>query len=418
MNIKILPGNAHGTVVAPPSKSYAHRLLICAALAEGESRLSNIALSEDISATIDCLRALGAEIQLSSDALTVRGGLHTAEAQARRAAFADKLPVLPCRESGSTLRFLIPPTLCCGGGTFLGTERLIARGFGVYEDLLSPGGVTFQKSTSSVTVHGQLLPGNYRIPGDVSSQFVSGMLFALPTLAGESSLAVIPPVESRSYIEMTLSAMKDFGVNVESVAESTYYFPGNTEYRAANIAAEGDWSQAAFFYALNALGGNVTVKGLSEQSLQGDRVCTDLLQRLETGFATIDLSDCPDLAPVLFAVAAAGHGAHFIGTRRLAIKESSRAYAMAEELRKFGTRVELGQNEAVITHTPLHAPHDVLCGHNDHRIVMSLSVLATRTGGVISDAQAVRKSYPGFFRDLTRLGVAVEADSETASLLL
>ena len=406
MRAIIGPGPARGRINAPPSKSCAHRLLIGASLAEGESLLDGAAMSQDILATMDCVRALGAEIRVENGHLWVKGC-------GGRPLVKDSLPVLPCRESGSTLRFLIPTALCAGGGIFQGAERLMARGVSVYEELLKERGVAFAVERDALTVSGRLQPGLYRLRGDVSSQFISGLLFALPLLEEDSVIEILPPFESRGYVDMTLEALNVFGIRVDRQEETRFLVPGGQRYQPAQVTVEGDWSQAAFFYGLNALGGQVNVTGLRADSLQGDRSCERLMKAMTGGSLQADLSDCPDLAPVLFAVAAGlEHGAHFTGTRRLAIKESSRATVMADELSKFGAEISVGENDVKIAPVPLHRPEEILRGHNDHRVVMALAVLATRFGGVIDDAQAVSKSYPEFFRDLAALGVQVHMEEE------
>lgn len=398
MELKISKGRARGVVQAPPSKSMAHRMLLCAGLAEGESVVHNVAFSEDILATIDVLRAIGATCRIDGDTVTVTG------ADARQAHYDG---VLSCRESGSTLRFLLPVALTAGcGGTFTGTERLMERGIGVYETLFAEKGITVNKN-GGITVGGALTPGEYTLPGNVSSQFVSGLLFALPLLGGDSTVRVLPPVESRAYIDITAAVEAQFGVTITESEPNVFAVKGGQKFMATNAAVEGDWSNAAFLLALNHLGGSVEVSGLNPLSLQGDRVCAELLDRLESPGAQIDVSACPDLAPILFAVAAAKHGAHFTGTARLKIKESDRAAVMARELAKFGISTDIRENEAFIS-GGLSAPNAELCGHNDHRIVMALSVLLSMTGGVIDGAEAIRKSYPDFFNTLAALGTEVK----------
>lgn len=381
MIARIHPSRAAGRIMAPPSKSMAHRLLIAAGLAGDESLVSGIDWSEDLLATRDCLRAL-------------RSG-----------------DTLCCRESGSTLRFFIPLALLGSEAvSFRGSQRLMSRPLGVYESLCREQGLYFVKSGQSLTVCGPLRPGRFELPGDVSSQFVTGLLFALPQLSGESLIALRPPVESRSYIELTLSVLRRFGVEAEWADENTLRVPGKQRFLPCKAHVEGDWSNAAFLSAFNLLGGNVTVAGLDSASLQGDKVYIKHYPALESGFAEISLTDCPDLGPVLFAMAAEKRGAHFTGTRRLRIKESDRAEAMAAELRKFGADIVVGEDEVWIHPAALHSPAETLCGHNDHRIVMALSLLLTKYGGSIRGAEAVRKSYPGFFEDIKKLGIEVEQD--------
>ena len=399
MNAVFEKSRPQGEVHVPSSKSCAHRMLIGAALADGESVLHGISYNEDILATMDCLRAMGAEFSENADSICVRGAQKCPE-----------FPNFPCRESGSTLRFLIPIALLSGGGLFSGTERLLNRGVGVYEDLLR-GQAEFQRvNANTLRVSGALQAGTYDVPGNVSSQFISGLLFALPMLPESSTLRVLPPFESRGYVDLTVDALERFGIHIQRQGDC-FFIPGNQKYVRREMTVEGDWSQAAFFCAMNALGGSVHLNGLNANSLQGDRVCESLFAQIREGFCTADLSDCPDLAPVLFAAAAAcGHGARFTGTRRLTIKESNRATVMAEELQKFGIQLIVEENAVQVLKGKMHAPRETLWGHNDHRIVMALSVLAAFTGGTIQGAEAVRKSYPNFFEDLQNIDVHVRCE--------
>ena len=399
MKVRIHSSVARGSVSAPPSKSMAHRALICAALSFGESRICGVSDCEDVSATLDCLRALGAECKIDNDTVIVKG-----------IDFQKVSNVtLPCRESGSTMRFMLPLCLLSGKEiTLVGAPSLLRRPMKVYQNLCAEHDLFFEQTEQGITVKGPLSAGEFTIPGDVSSQFISGMLFALTQLSGNSILHILPPFESRSYVLLTLQTLAAFGTDVEWLDDFTLCVRGGKPMTAQNIAVEGDYSNAAFLSALNLLGGEVTVTGLNSASLQGDRVYFEHFASLKNGFATISLSDCPDLAPILFALAASGQGGHFTDTRRLAIKESNRAEAMAIELRKFGTTVEVCENEVIITPTAFHAPTETLFGHNDHRIVMSLAVLATLTGGVIEGAEAVTKSFPDFFERISSLGIQTE----------
>ena len=400
MKAIIRPSSPKGEIIAPPSKSMAHRLLICAGLCpRGESRISGIELSEDILATIDCLKALGAECRTDGDTVTVRGADMRLGGGERQ---------LHCRESGSTLRFFIPIAMLSEKeASFTGSEKLMSRPLSVYEDLCRERGLEFKRE-GGVRVCGRLSAGEFILPGNVSSQFISGLLFALPQLPGDSVIRLLPPVESRSYIDLTLAAMRDFGVEALWTDECTISIPGGQQYKARDLRVEGDYSNAAFIDALNYISGKTKLTGLREDSLQGDRVYARHFESLSRGRCSISLADCPDLGPVLFAVAAACHGAEFTNTRRLRIKESDRAQAMAEELNKLGAKLCISEDEVRIEPCTLHAPAVPLCGHNDHRIVMSMAVLLTKYGGVIEGAQAVRKSWPGFFDALGSIGVDLE----------
>ena len=402
MTVEILPSRAHGTVPAPPSKSTAHRALIAAALSEGISVVQNITYSEDLLATIDCLRALGAGIAFDSNTAVVTG------------MSLNDIPehvVLPCRESGSTLRFLIPLALITGKGiTFTGGNRLFSRPLVVYEDICREQGLRFERSDSSLTVQGILTPGKYLIPGNISSQFITGLCFALSLLDDDSILNILPPVESRSYIEITIRVLHEFGIIIERSGDMLR-IPGRQRYSPRDYLVEGDWSNAAFLDALNYLGGNVEITGLHGDSCQGDRIYPLLFDALRSGTPTIDLSDCPDLGPVCFVLASFFHGATFTGIRRLRFKESNRIASMAEELRKFGVDISSGDDFVSIAPSDLHCPVVSLSGHDDHRVVMALSILATRTGGVISGAEAVRKSFPAFFDALEQFGIQIRRHS-------
>ncbi len=398
MRIRIEKGAASGEVTAPPSKSMAHRLLIAATLADGESTVRGISHCEDVLATADCLTALGARIVLCGGDARVTEGVKWAE------------PTSPlfCRESGSTLRFLLPIAMLSGRKTvFEGAEGLMRRPMTVYEDIAREKGLGYQREGNRITVCGPIRGGIYTIPGNISSQFVSGLLFALPLAEEDSILHLTTDVESRSYINMTVEALRAFGIFVAWADAKTLKIPGGQVYTAADVSVEGDASGAAFPEALNLFGGRVRVGGLNPESLQGDAVYHTLFSELASHAATVSIADCPDLAPILFAVAAAKHGGTFLDTGRLRIKESDRASAMAEELEKFGARVTVYDNSVVIEPLAFHKPSSMLWGHRDHRIVMALSVLCTLTGGEIDGAEAINKSYPDFFEHLKQLGIEV-----------
>ena len=400
MRVTLESGTLRGTAAAPPSKSMAHRMLICAALAEGKSLVRPIETSEDILATSDGLRALGARIEAEGDGLRV-AGCRPAEA---------KESVIPCRESGSTLRFLLPLCLLNGRAMKLtGSGRLMSRPLDVYESLCAEKGFRLERTPESITVQGKLEPGEYTVRGDLSSQFITGLAYALSLLPGESVIRILPPIESESYLRMTLQAMNACGVQAERPEAEILRIPGGARYRAGEKAVEGDWSNAAFFEALAAAGDPVEVTGLREDSLQGDKICREYFRRIREGNACVDVTDCPDLAPVLMAFAAMQGGARLTGTRRLRFKESDRGIVMAEELAKFGTPVEIGDNEITVGGGTLKTPAEILQGHNDHRIVMALAVLCTRTGGTIEGAEAVRKSFPGFWEVFHALGARAAA---------
>ncbi len=386
MKVEIKPGRAVGVVSAPPSKSMAHRLLICAGLSKGESKVYGIAPSQDVLATLDCLKALGADFTYENDTVVING------------ADINSVPdnaVLDCRECGSTLRFFIPIALLTGKRISLrGSETLMQRPLSVYEELCRQKGFEFKRKDGEITVCGSLSFGEYTVNGNISSQFISGLLFALSCLKEDSIINILPPVESRPYIDMTLSALKSFGIDAFWKNDTTLFISGAYAYSAREMSVEGDYSNTAFFEALRLLGGDVKISGLCPNSLQGDKIYLELFEKLKSPSPKINISDCPDLGPVLMAAAAALNGAHFTGTKRLKIKESDRGAAMKAELEKFSVAVDLYEDEIIVHPSRLKKPTEILHGHNDHRIVMALSVLSTLTGAVIADAQAVNISFP------------------------
>ena len=387
MRVTIHPGKLHGRVQAPPSKSHAHRALICAALADGETLLTGAGASRDIEATARCLTALGASVAPEGSALRVRP-----------IGIPRKNALLDCGESGSTLRFLLPlcALLDCGA-TLTGHGRLPERPNGPLLSALRAHGAAFAGEGLPLAVSGGLRGGEYHLPGDVSSQFFTGLLLALPLLAEDSELAADTPLESAPYIDLTLSAMRAFGVSVEKTPRG-FRVPGRQRYQTpGKVRVEGDWSGAAFWLAANALGSAVTVDGLDPASAQGDRAAQTLF--LPENLACVDVRDVPDLMPALAAVMAAVPGA-----ARLRIKESDRLRAMAEALRALGGCAEETPDGLIVEGRALRGGTVDGCG--DHRVVMSAAVLATACHGPVTilGAEAADKSYPGFFADFAALG--------------
>ena len=399
MKVKILPSKTSGEVSAPPSKSFAHRYLIGSVLSRGKCVIKNIADSDDISATLSCIEQFGGSVTKDGNTVTV---IPTNEKQIENAVF-------DCKESGSTLRFFIPVVLATGAKncTFLGSERLLARGIKEYEKLFENSDVTIKSDEKSIEISGKLTAGNYEISGEVSSQYTTGMLFALSVLDGKSTLKITGNAESRAYVDMTIKVLKDFGADIAEPEKNFFEINGKGRLSPGEFTVEGDWSNAAFLIALSRLLGTISVSGLNEDSVQGDRFSIVAFDALDGENAEIDLKDCPDLAPILFAYAAYKNGGRFTNTRRLRVKESDRANVMAEELKKFGANVKVYENSVEIEKTQLKPPIVPLCGHNDHRIVMALSVFAAVFGAEIDGAEAVNKSYPNFFRVIKKAGVNV-----------
>ena len=413
------PARIGGTVSAPPSKSMAHRAVLCSALAKGISHIENLEFSKDISATLAAAGQLCARVESGPADVLVEGLGH----------FRPVFGPVDCCESGSTLRFLIPLASLTGQSiTFVGRGRLMERPQSVYETLYREQNLHFEQANGQLTVAGSLRSGEYTLAGNVSSQFISGLLFALPLLAGDSTLHLIPPVESRSYIEMTRAAQAAFGVTSHWLDDTTLCIPGGQQYHPRDYIVEGDYSQAAFLAVLGAVKGGITLTGLAAETLQGDAAILDILHRCGAKFTRteaglvfeqaplhgvdIDLADCPDLGPVLMVLGLLCEGTTVIrNAERLRIKESDRIAAMEAELRACGG--VLSSEGGTITvqgcKPRLHAPEAPLSGHNDHRVVMSLTVLALAADIplAINEAEAVQKSWPHFFDALKPLGVEV-----------
>ena len=400
MLVKINRSDLFGEATFPPSKSDSHRLLIAAALADGESVIHGISKCEDIEATMESLRMLGADIHVLDDTATVKG------VDIRGADISGDLPV---NESGSTLRFLIPILLLTEKeARLVGKKRLFERPLTIYEDITRRVGGRFDIGDGELTIKGKLEGGEYRLRGDVSSQFITGLLFALPLLQNDSRIIIEPPFESRPYVNMTIDTLRKFGVKVRFDNENEITVFGNQKYTKTEEKVEGDWSGGAFLIALKLLHPHIQVNGYNLDTLQGDSACISYLEKIKDGNAVLDISDCPDLGPILFAMAAYFGEAEFVGTRRLVIKESDRCAAMKAELEKLGAVVEIFENSVKIKGGNLHTPNTTLYGHNDHRIVMSLAVLCTVLSGEIEGAEAIKKSYPEFFDVLSSIGGKLE----------
>ena len=401
MEKRLTPGVFAGTVTPPSSKSAGHRLLLCAALAPGRSVVEGLSLSQDIRATLDCIRALGARAELAGNRCTVEGTPlpHTLEA----------LPAFPCGESGSTLRFFLPVALAgVGGGRFTGARRLLERPLEPYFAIFRRQGIAFTQEPEALTVSGRLQAGTFSLPGNVSSQFFTGLLLAAPLLSGESRVLCAGPLESAEYVDMTIAAMALAGREVERLPNGVGYLVTPGPYRPFTVRVEGDWSAAAFWYAANFLGGGVEILGLDDASPQGDKVIASLAQSLaRPGEARIDVSGCPDLVPALAALAALrpGEVTYIINAARLRLKESDRLATVTAVLSALGADIQETPDSLVIRGKEALAGGCVVSSHNDHRIAMMAAVAAARCreAVVLTGAEAVEKSYPGFWADYERL---------------
>ena len=418
MTLTITPQKLSGTVTPPPSKSQAHRVLIAAALAEGDSLIRNLAHSRDIDATLACLAELGAEFEETAAGLVVHGMGANAMSPLRRLA----LPRLDCGESGSTLRFLIPVALAVrGGGIFTGRGRLMERPLKPYFDLFEEKGIFYEQKDGVLTVQGLLEPGEYRLPGDVSSQFFTGLLYALPLRPGPSAIIPTTRLESEGYIAMTTRALETFGARTAATMSlpPQYHVPGSQTYSPAEVTVEADWSQAGFWYAAKFLGNPVEPAGLDPDSLQGDAVIDVQFEEMGLEFPAghaleLDVSGCPDLVPPLAAMAAlrAGQTTRLVNAARLRMKESDRLATVAETLCKLGARVEEGPDFLTITGVETLRGGVTVDSHNDHRIAMMTAVAATRCQApvTLTGAESVNKSYPTFWEHYVNLGGRIDRE--------
>ena len=419
MNITIYPGVCKGAVTVPPSKSLAHRAIICAALSQGVSRIENINYSQDILATINALRHLGADIQCEEDALTVKGGI----------SLAPLNEAVHCNESGSTLRFMIPLFALKEEKTvFTGDGRLLQRPQKIYQDIFQKQELYYSQNAENITIQGKLKPGVFEVPGNISSQFISGLLFALPLLEGDSVISVLPPFESQSYLKLTLDLLEKYGIKIHQIDGYTFQIPGNQVYKPCDYRVEGDFSQAAFWAVLSAINSPIGCDGLNAASQQGDKAILAILQQCggmlswQGGTVTvrggdgllggnIDLADCPDLGPILMVLALFCKGnTRIYHAARLRYKESDRIAAMEQELRKIGARVTSTEDEISITPSKTCTAKGIIETHGDHRIAMAMAIAATKcqNPATIAHGEVVEKSYPNFWEHLEKLGIQVE----------
>lgn len=410
------PGALRGTGCVPPSKSAAHRALLCAALAQGESLLSPIDTSEDMAATLGCIAALGCTFVREDAALRLQGIQSPPQSAA-----------LACGESGSTLRFLIPIAGALGvQARFTGKGRLPQRPLGCYARCLPPRGLSLQSEGGlPLTVQGRLQAGLYELPGDVSSQFVTGLLLALPLLQGDSEIRLTSPLQSAAYVEMTRRVQAGFGVQSQ-VVPSGWHVPGGQCYRPGRWQVERDWSQAAFFLAAGALGGDISLPGLDAASAQGDRAIEALLRGFGANLhwqngalcagpgplhgQVVDAGQVPDLVPILAVVGALAAGeTRIVNAARLRLKESDRLDAMAALINALGGHAEQ-LPDGLVLHGVQAFAGGTVDGRNDHRVVMAAAIAALRAQApvCVTHAQAVRKSWPSFFADYAALGGQVE----------
>ncbi len=382
-------------------------MILAAGLAAGESHLENVALSMDIRATLACMRALGA--RASQDGRTIRG---TGGVSYPCTPCCDA-PIYVCGESGSTLRFLIPVALAVKqGGSFVGQGRLMQRPLEPYEQIFDEKGIWYNRHGNQMEIFGKLTPGEYRLRGDVSSQFITGLLYALPLLEGDSDIVLTTGLESEGYIDMTVQALNTFGVQVQRTTDG-WHIPGGQRYTACDVQVESDYSQAGFYYAAMGLGSQLELQGMNPDSAQGDRVIVGFYRQLcGPGTVELDVSQCPDLVPPLAAHAALrapGAVTRLVNAARLRLKESDRLATVSRVLNTLGAQVEEHPDALTIT-----AVQELRGGtvetYLDHRIAMMAAIAATRSTAPVTvlGAECVSKSYPNFWEDYEALGGQIE----------
>lgn len=419
MAIEIIPKELYGTVHIPPSKSISHRAIIAGALSCGKSIIQNVILSEDIIATCNGLTSLGVCMEIQKD----ENDRHCITIYGKGIPEADEA-VVDCIESGSTLRFLIPiAALTDGKVTFKGRGKLIERPLDVYYEIFNKQGFEYENNDGKlpVTIRGRMKPGKFFVRGDISSQFISGLLFALPLLDGDSEITMTTTLQSKGYVDLTIDVLRKFGILVNNNNYQSFYIKGNQKYTPTTYSVEGDFSQAAFWLAAGVLSGSVVCEGLNMDSLQGDKDILRIIQdmggklEIEDNRATavrsnlkgmdIDASQIPDLVPVIAVMAALSEGKTVIkNAGRLRIKESDRLKAITVELNKIGAKITELDDGLIIEGVESFTGGTVE-SWNDHRIAMALAIAAARCQYplVIKGEEAVRKSYPDFWEDYMRL---------------
>ena len=416
MKVKIYPGFAKGNVKIPPSKSILHRAIICASLAEGKSVIRNVNFSEDIKATINAFKKLGVKIEKMDNALSING-------IGNLLFFGDE--IIDCKESGSTLRFLIPILCKRKGITLSGKHSLLNRPLSIYEEIFKKEHVLMNKKDDSIYVQGEIKAGVYKLPGNVSSQFISGLLFSLPLKTGDSKIEIIGNLESKKYVDLTVDVLKNFNINI-SKDNNVYYIKGNQVYKPTNYIVEADYSQLAFFAVAGIINGNVKIRNLNKNTLQPDSIIIDLIKEMggkilkerdsirfvksQTTGIKIDISQCPDIGPILSILGGVSYGeTQIVNANRLRIKETDRLIATNEILSVLGVKTNIIEDSYTIQGVEKFQSCTV-DSYNDHRMAMSSAIAALRADGpiIIERSEAINKSYPNFFEDLESLGIKIE----------
>lgn len=406
--IKITPNKLKGDVKIPPSKSMAHRAIICASLSKGISIISNIDFSDDMIATINAMRTLGTKIEINENTLTI-DGTNT---------FSKKGGTIDCNESGSTLRFLVPISIAKHNKiNFVGQGNLGKRPITTFYEIFDKQNIdyNYKENVLDLNIDGELKSDTFLIKGNISSQFISGLMFALPLLNGDSTIKITTNLESKSYLDLTLSMLETFGISIINNNYEEFIIKGNQSYKACNYTVEGDYSQAGFFYSANFIGNDINLLGLNENSLQGDKECIDIInsfnENIDNGkTVTVDATNCPDIIPVITVCASLRNGeTNIINAGRLRIKECDRLQAITSELNKIGANItEFEDSLKVVGVQGFTGGH--VKSFDDHRIAMSLAIASTRCTDdlFIENPSCVKKSYPSFWEDFKMLGGVIE----------
>lgn len=415
--VKLYPSSLNGTINIISSKSMTHRVIIASSLANEPSVLKNIDLSNDILATIEAVKAYGTKVTIKNKTVTINPN--------KKKNLKRKL--IDCNESGSTLRFFIPiMAMFSKKVTFTGAKSLLSRPMSIYQDVFEKSNSEFIHNSKIITVKGPIKAGEYTLDGSVSSQFFTGLMFVLPMLENDSVIKVKGNLESKSYIDLTLQVLNQFGVSIIE-NNNTYYIRGNQTYKGKKMSVEGDYSQAAFMLVGGAINGHVKLNNLSNDSVQGDKVIIEHIERmkgkiirLEDGISSlksktegtvIDLADCPDLGPILALLGSLSTGStKLINAERLKIKESDRIESTVTTLQKLGASISATDSEILIEGKKYLSGGVTLDSFNDHRIAMMVSIAALQCKNpvVLTNATAVNKSYPNFFEDYQQLGGIIE----------
>lgn len=413
--IAIKPKKIKGSIKVPPSKSMAHRAIICASLAQGKSTIRNIEYSKDIEATISAMKALGTIIFQYDDYLEIDG----------TTTFFRNNCEIDCCESGSTLRFMVPISIVCQANIhFTGEGRLGKRPLDVYYRIFDQQNISYlyRENVLDLYIRGQLKGGEFEIPGDVSSQFISGLLFALPLMDDDSKIIITSPLQSKGYIDLTLQMLNQYGIQIINHDYQEFIISGGQRYQPCDYTVEADFSQAAFYLVAGALGNHVSIQGLNLQSQQGDKEAIDILERMgckmtpvDNGYqiypgilsaTTIDGSQCPDIIPVIALACALSEGVSEIkNIGRLRIKECDRLRATVEVINQLGGIAKENEDSMIIEGVSSLQGGQVL-SYNDHRMAMMEAIASTvcEDAVVIDNKECVQKSYPSFWEHFESLG--------------